>query len=423
MKRRQFIKLAGMAGSAAALPLSPLSLWGASPSFSGDFLLYIQAAGGWDVTSFCDPKLNVPGEEPINNWAINGEVKTAGQLRYAPVAGNEAFFTDHYDKLLVINGVNAGTNAHGAGARYNHTGSRQLGAPHLAAVYAYEKGPGMVMPVMAGSDFISGGLLPPTALGTKAFELIKPNSWRPHNHDYSYLPANDLQAIRDFRRQQAHLLSGEADLLTKQRKQVDDYYHAVTADTHGFEQFQDLYYGLNEGKYTPTRHTEVFKIALTAFRAGLGIAADTSIKGFDSHENHDAEFELRMGQVTDAVGCAWHYAEQLGIADRLVVVIASDFGRTPRYNSQAGKDHWPYGSTVVMKKNVSWTNRMLGYTDEGHVGQPINPLTLQVDKLNGIQIEPRHVMQALRRLLGIADSETAARFNLNTEQEFNFFSV
>lgn len=422
MKRRQFLKFASMAGASTILPFSPLSLWGMAPSFGGDFLLYIQAGGGWDVTSFCDPKVNVTGEDVINNWADTAEVQMAGNLRYAPVADNATFFTDHYDKMLVINGVNARTNAHGAGTQHNHTGSQRKGTPHLAALYAYEKGPGMVMPVMAGSDFISGGLMPPTALGRRAFELINPNLWSLNNVNYTYLPADDLQSIRALRQHQAESLNVRTHLLPKQRKQIEDYYKATIADTRGFEHFQDVYHGLDQGKYPMNRHTESLKIALTAFQAGLGIAADISIKGFDSHENHDAEFAERMRVLTDAVGCAWNYAEQLGIANRLVVVMSSDFGRTPRYNDEGGKDHWPYGSTVIMKKNVSWTNRMLGYTDGGHTGQPINPQTLQVDKLNGVEIEPKHVMQALRRLLGVADSTAAARFGLGVDREFNFFA-
>ena len=54
----------------------------------------------------------------------------------------------------------------------------------------------------------------------------------------------------------------------------------------------------------------------------------------------------------------WDYAETHGVADRMVVVIGSDFGRTNFYNSQDGKDHWPIGSYIVMEKNQPWTNRV-----------------------------------------------------------------
>lgn len=422
MNRRRFLKHAGTASTLAALPGLSLSVWGLAADFTGDFLLYIQASGGWDVTSFCDPKMNVAGEQVINNWALSAETQFAGNLAYAPVADNAAFFNDHYQKTMVINGVNVRTNNHSAGTQYSHTGSQRGGTPHLAALYAYEKGLGMAMPVIATSRFVSAGLVPPTILGRQVLELINPNLWSP-TQAQQYLPTDDLDAIRALRAHQAITLENQSLLLPKQNKQVDDYYRATFADTSNFGQFRDYYLGLEQGKYSNDSYTDSIKFAMTAFKTSLGVAADMYVSGFDSHDNHDTKFSVNIKNLNNALGCAWHYAEQLGIADRLLVVVSSDFGRTPLYNSDAGKDHWPYGSTLVMKKNVSWTNRAVGHTDGGHVGRAINRQTLAEDRLNGEEIEPKHVMHALRNLLGIADTETAQRFDLKVERPFNLFGA
>ena len=60
------------------------------------------------------------------------------------------------------------------------------------------------------------------------------------------------------------------------------------------------------------------------------------------------------------------YAEEMGRADGIVLVLGSDFGRTPHYNSGKGNDHWPIGSTNVMERNASFTNQVLSETDGGH---------------------------------------------------------
>ena len=70
-----------------------------------------------------------------------------------------------------------------------------------------------------------------------------------------------------------------------------------------------------------------------------------------------------LANAADALDYLWTYAEQLGIADRLLVVVSSDFSRTPYYNSGNGKDHWNIGSYVIMEKNRSFTNRAVGETD------------------------------------------------------------
>ena len=75
----------------------------------------VQAIGGWDVSSFCDPKENQIGEQEITTWSREASALKAGNISYAPFAGNEAFFIKHAHRTLVINGVDAQTNAHDIG--------------------------------------------------------------------------------------------------------------------------------------------------------------------------------------------------------------------------------------------------------------------------------------------------------------------
>ena len=104
----------------------------------------------------------------------------------------------------------------------------------------------------------------------------------------------------------------------------------------------------------------------------------------------------------------WDYAEQHGVADRLMVAIGSDFGRTNHYNAEGGKDHWPIGSYVVMEKNQPWTNRVVGETDSLHFAQKINPCILRRDDANGTIVYPS---TSTRRCVGIWASKTRPALN------------
>ena len=126
--------------------------------------------------------------------------------------------------------------------------------------------------------------------------------------------------------------------------------------------------------------------------------------------------------MTDAIQLFWQRAEERGFADRVTMVIGSDFGRTPNYNSNNGKDHWPIGSVIVMEKNASWTNRAVGLTDEGHNALSINPSTLEPDERNGTNIYPKHIHQALRRHLGIENSIAGQNLAFTNAEDFDFFS-
>ena len=142
---------------------------------------------------------------------------------------------------------------------------------------------------------------------------------------------------------------------------------------------------------------------------------------FDTHAKHDPLHEWLLANLTDSIDFLWEYAETHGVADRLVVVMGSDFGRTNHYNVDGGKDHWPIGSFVVMEKNQPWTNRVVGETDALHFAQKVHPRTLRRDDRNGATIHPKHVHKALRRYLGIEDSLGAQRFPFNDTEDFAFF--
>ena len=117
----------------------------------------------------------------------------------------------------------------------------------------------------------------------------------------------------------------------------------------------------------------------------------------------------------------WESAERQGLADRLVVVMGSDFGRTNHYNAEEGKDHWPIGSFVVMEKNQPWTGRAVGETDELHQARKIDPATLRRNDASGTLIHPKHIHKALRRYLGIEDTPESRRFPFAGTEDFRFF--
>ena len=160
---------------------------------------------------------------------------------------------------------------------------------------------------------------------------------------------------------------------------------------------------------------------MLAFKTGVAVSADLWLGGFDTHTNNDPRQRWLLGNLTDGVDYLWEYAEAHEVANRMVVVIGSDFGRTNFYNAAEGKDHWPIGSFVIMEKGQRWTGRAVGETDGLHFAQRINPRTLRRDDANGTIIYPKHVHKALRRYLRIEHTPGARRFPFNNTEDFAFF--
>lgn len=429
LSRRRFMQ-AGAAGVAAGISAST-RVWGSSgdayssgggDGYAGKCLVTLQLTGGADVTQLCDPKVNTPGELKINNWADRADPGQVGNIVYAPVADNEWFFNRFGADMLVVNGVDAQTNSHETGVLYNWTGSNAEGKPSLTALHAAYNSPDqpLAYAVFGGESRTSG------IIGYNRFddlrrlsELAQPRmkEWQMHNDEGEHTethfvlqrPQMEYDRVdRLVSEEMVHLLA-DPHLSPRQLQHLEQFTAARTSrdalkrladilpsgdDVQGYNQI------LVDDEWWGDNLKQQMQGALLVFKSGLGSAADISFGGFDSHENHDAVHESLYFHLADSVGYFWDYAEALGLADRLMLVIGSDFGRTNFYNDGQGKDHWPIGSYMIMEKNAPWGNRVVGQTDALHFAQRVDPRTLKESR-DGVLITPAHVHQAVQEYLGL----------------------
>ena len=428
MKRRTFVRglLAPAVGAVSGFHL-PLAN---AADYAGRLFIFVQADGGWDPTSFCDPKTNTPGEKVINHWAETGEARQAGNLFYADFANNAAFFEKYYDRMLVINGVDAQTNSHSAGIIHNWSGRISEGYPSMTALLAAHHGPELSLAYLSFGGFSNTASLT-TFTRLNAADLLR-NIATPElsqwNHSESYLSQDAWETLKTYRTANIERLAGAPQLLPRAARNRRLYAAALSPDaTEGLKAYaalippndeleQEEQFGRLESDLR--RQTQ---LTILAFKARVAVSADLYLGGFDTHANHDEDHTWLLGNLTDSVDYLWELAETHEVADRLVVVIGSDFGRTNHYNVDEGKDHWPIGSFIVMEKNQTWTNRTVGETDALHFAHSIHPTTLQRDDANGTIIHPKHVHKALRQYFGIENSLGAQRFPFHNTEDFAFF--
>lgn len=402
-------------------------------SHTGKLFMFVQADGGWDPTCFCDPKVNTTGQPVITHWSEYDDVRQAGNIPYAPFAANERFFEKYYERMLVINGVDAQTNSHTVGITHNWSGRNSEGYPSMTALLAAEYGGGMAAPYLSFGGFSrTGGVVRYTRLDDPDLlrNIAEPdrNTW-----DHPYLHEGDWQALRAYANDNAARLLTAPGLMPSAVYRRALYRDVIDDDglkdlAEAFLSADELESGVDSGTIPGSPNTfssdlkRQAQIALLAFETGAAVSADLFLGGFDTHSWHDPDFGWLIGNLTDSVDFLWDYAESRGLADRLVVVIGSDFARTNFYNSQDGKDHWPIGSFVIMEKNQSWTNRVVGETDDLQFARKINPTTLEWDESSGTIIYPKHVHKALRKYLGLGSSPGAVLYPFNNTEDFAFFA-
>ena len=433
MKRRTFVKtlLAPAVGAVTGFQL-PLAN---AANYNGKLFVFVQADGGWDPTSLCDPKANTPGEKVINHWAETGEVQQAGNLFYADFGNNAAFFEKYYDRMLVINGVDAQTNSHTAGVIHNWSGRVSEGYPSMTALLAAHHAPGLSLSYLNFGGFSqTSGLTPYTRVDNSGLirNIAAPEvpEWADSGNPSSYLHQADWETLRTFRDANIARLAAVPQLLPGAARNRRLYARALSSEaTEGLKTYTALLPPedeLEQGEESEDRrfHSGLRRqaqLTILAFKARVAVSADLHLGGFDTHAFHDLDHNWLFANLTDSVDFLWELAEIHGVADRLVVVIGSDFGRTNHYNVDSGKDHWPIGSFVVMEKNQPWTNRVVGETDALHFAHKIHPDTLQRDDADGTIIHPKHVHKALRRYLGIENSLGAQQFSFHDTEDYAFF--
>jgi hypothetical protein len=159
-------------------------------------------------------------------------------------------------------------------------------------------------------------------------------------------------------------------------------------------------------------------IALASFKAGVCVSANLSIGQFDSHANNDRDQMELIPELLAGVAHLLRRAEELGIRDRLVVVMQSEMGRTPNYNKGDGKDHWSIGSIMFLGPGITG-NRVIGKTDDGQFLIPVDPATLvlEPDEDKGVRVRPEHLHFALRELAGISGHPFCEKFPFVIKEE------
>lgn len=80
-----------------------------------------------------------------------------------------------------------------------------------------------------------------------------------------------------------------------------------------------------------------------------------------------------------------------GLLDSTLVVLTTEFGRTPRINAMAGRDHWPQAFSIVMAGGGVKPGIVVGATDKigaSVTDRPITPPDMAATILHALGIDP-----------------------------------
>ncbi len=417
LNRREFVRVGSLAGLSLAEFFRLQSAGAAERGNDGSDAvakkdvncIFIFILGGMSHHDLWDLKPDAPAEirgdfKPIST-AVPGIQLSEILPDVAPVA----------DKLAILRGMTHGDSDHGRGFHIMMTGQKATGPgdfngnknsnvhPSFGSMVAkMTRARTPLPPYISVPNFIdSGG---PAFLGASYAPFVIESD--PAAPDFSVrditLPA-EITSDRNARRQAA------LREINRFERGVED----VSKNVQSLNTFYEKAYSL----MTSEKAKEAFDIRREkdSLRAEYGQTSlgQCCLLGrrlveagcrfvtienghWDTHrKNTESLRDLLVPSFNQALPALIRDLAARGLLDSTLVVVSTEFGRTPRINQLAGRDHWPGAFSTVMAGGGLKTGQVVGATDKqgGSVtDRPITPADMAATILTTLGIDPHTIL-------------------------------
>lgn len=127
--------------------------------------------------------------------------------------------------------------------------------------------------------------------------------------------------------------------------------------------------------------------------------------GWDHHKGIKGALSGRVPALDQAFATLIRDLERRGMLSRTLVALTSEFGRTPRLNRDAGRDHWPKVFSIVLAGGGLKGGQIVGRSDPGGAevaDRPLGPADMAATIFTQLGIDPhKQLMSAGNRPLAI----------------------
>ncbi len=122
--------------------------------------------------------------------------------------------------------------------------------------------------------------------------------------------------------------------------------------------------------------------------AGCGFVT-VSYGGWDMHGNIERSMKSRSPQLDQAIATFVDDCYQRGLNEKVLLVVTGEFGRTPKVNRNAGRDHWAPLSTLALAGGGL------------KMGQVVGESAPKLDVPQSTPIRPLDLMATIFHVLGV----------------------
>jgi hypothetical protein len=315
-------------------------------------VIHIFLPGGMAHQESFDPKPYAPVEYrgPLGTvkTKVDGVVFSQNMVKTAAIA----------DKITVCRSMTHGEAAHERGTHNMFTGYRPSPAlvfPSMGSVVSHEFGPKKNMPPyvcvpsqpneFAGSGYLSSAYGPfslgsdPAAGGFQVKDLVLPGG----------------MTVERFEKRKTMLQTVDAHFKNLEKSDaldaMDTFYqraYALISSKEAREAF-NIAAESEETKNTYGKNAAGMRMLMARRLVEAGTRfVSLTYGGWDHHDNIGNAMNGQLPAFDQAYAALISDLDQRKLLDSTMVVVSSEFGRTPKINATGGRDHWPKVFSVVL---------------------------------------------------------------------------
>jgi hypothetical protein len=403
MSRRNFLRVGTLGLAGLALPdvlRSRARAAKAGEAVKDTAVIQIFLGGGPTHIDTYDLKPDAPKE-------FRGEFKpistNIGGINICEVLTNQARVMD---KLAIIRSMHHTTADHGSGTHWVMTGfpssgplTRNNDRPSVGSIVSKLRGPNApgvpsYVSIPRSPQFGQGAYLGP---GYNPFSIDGDPSQNFRVRNLDPAAGLDMGRLEDRR----YLLS-KLDRMDRKRD--------ATGMMDGLDQFTQQAYQMVTGpaarkafdlskedprvrdRYGRTRVGQGCLLARRLVEAGVTFVT-VSEGGWDHHGQVFQSCRRQLPPVDAAVAGLVSDLYDRGLAEKVLVILWGEFGRTPRVNGGAGRDHWPGAMSAVVAGGGLKMGQVIGATTkkgESPIERPLRPEDLIQTAYHVLGMNPQH---------------------------------
>jgi hypothetical protein len=419
LSRRTVLKVGGLGLAVLNLPalLKAEQTTVKRKASARSVILLFQFGGASHLDSF-DPKPSAPREIRGEFAAIKTRVPGVLVCEHLPRIARIA------DTFALIRSVHHTRSSHNPGAYYSLTGREPLtdlvtanasatDFPHPGSVVAaLDPGERKVPPFVSLPTMIADGPFrtPGEFAGFlgKIYDplwvLADPNA-RNFNVEQLTLPAElDIERVHerrsilselDAKSRMADRVAAVQGMKAYRGRAIDLLTSPATRKAFALHEESDRL----RDRYGRTTYGQSVLLARRLVEAGVRFVTvyySPGIGGWDTHKDNFAILKKsRLPHTDQSVSALLEDLQARGLLDETLVYWTGDFGRTPKINKDAGRDHWPQCQTVLMAGGGIRGGQVYGASDAigaRPVDKPVLPDDITATIFHALGLDPETIV-------------------------------